>query len=107
MWGTIKVYQMEKRYFYLKKKTCLELGKESLNSDMVNGHQFYQYQQNERSPLNLTEKKKKKKQIMTYDNGNPGLNQLMVTQPSPLDNWISNGNTYINKQLIYQFHTIS
>jgi hypothetical protein len=44
---------------------------------------------------------------MTYDNGNPGLNQLMVTQPSPLDNWISNGNTYINKQLIYQFHTIS
>ena len=51
---------MEKRYFYLKKKTCLELGKESLNSDMVNGHQFYQYQQNERSPLNLTEKKEKK-----------------------------------------------
>jgi len=60
---------------------------------MVNGHQFYQYQQNEQSPLNLTEKKKK--------------NQLMVTQPSPLDNWISNGNTYINKQLVYQFHTIS
>ena len=27
---------------------------------MINGHQFYQYQQNERSPLNLTEKKRKK-----------------------------------------------
>jgi hypothetical protein len=25
------------------------------------------------------------------------LNELMGSQPSPLDNWISNGNTYINK----------
>jgi hypothetical protein len=25
------------------------------------------------------------------------LNQLMGSQPSLLDNWISNGNTYINK----------
>ena len=25
------------------------------------------------------------------------LNWLMASQPSPLDNWISNGNTYINK----------
>jgi hypothetical protein len=26
-----------------------------------------------------------------------GLNQLMGSEPSPLDNWISNGNKYINK----------
>jgi hypothetical protein len=26
-----------------------------------------------------------------------GLNWLMGSQPSPLDNWILNGNTYINK----------
>jgi hypothetical protein len=26
------------------------------------------------------------------------LNQLMGSQPSPLDNWFSNSNTYINKQ---------
>jgi hypothetical protein len=44
---------------------------------------------------------------MIYDVGNPGadkdkgegrLNQLMASQPSPLDNWISNVNTYINKR---------
>ena len=27
-----------------------------------------------------------------------GLNRLMGSQPSPLDNWISNGNTFINKR---------
>ena len=27
-----------------------------------------------------------------------GLNQLMGSQPSPLTNWISNGDTYINKR---------
>ena len=34
-----------------------------------------------------------------------GLNQLMGSQPSPLDNWISNGNTYIvvNTNEIYTF----
>ena len=46
---------------------------------------------------------------MTYDVGNPGpglgqaknvagLNQLMGYQPSPLDNWISSGNTDINNK---------
>jgi hypothetical protein len=32
-----------------------------------------------------------------------GLTRLMGSQPSPLDNWISNGNTYINKQLKEEF----
>jgi len=27
-----------------------------------------------------------------------GLNWLIGSHPSPLDNWISKGNTYINKQ---------
>ena len=33
------------------------------------------------------------------------LNRLMGSQPSPLDNWISNGNTYIvvNTNEIYTF----
>ena len=46
----------------------------------------------------------------TYDVGNLGpglgpaqkmavLNRLMGSQPSPLDYWISNDNTYINKRL--------
>jgi len=46
---------------------------------------------------------------MTYDVGYPGpglgqaqkcgrVKQLMGSQPSPLNNWISKGNTYINKQ---------
>jgi hypothetical protein len=26
-----------------------------------------------------------------------GLNRLMGFNPTPLENWISNGNTYINK----------
>ena len=76
--------------------------KESLNSD---GHQFYQYQQNQQSSLILTDLTEHKK-TMTYDVGNPGpglararkcdgLNRLMGSQPSPLDNWISDDNTYI------------
>lgn len=46
---------------------------------------------------------------MTYADRNPdpefgqtqiiaGLNQLMGSPPTPLDNWISNINTEINKQ---------
>jgi hypothetical protein len=32
-----------------------------------------------------------------------GLNRLMGSQPSPLDNWISNGNTYISKGKVCQW----
>jgi hypothetical protein len=32
-----------------------------------------------------------------------GLNRLIRSQPSPLDNWVSNGNTYINKYLKQTF----
>jgi hypothetical protein len=38
------------------------------------------------------------KKITTYDIGIPGPD--LGSQPSPLDNWISNGNTYINNLLI-------
>jgi hypothetical protein len=41
--------------------------KESLNSD---GHQFYKYQQNEQSPVTVTELTNTKKNT-TYDVGNP------------------------------------
>jgi hypothetical protein len=64
----------------------MELWKESLNSD---GHQFHQYKQNEQSPLVLTE---------LNDKHVAELNPSMESQPSHRDNWISNGNTYINKQ---------
>jgi hypothetical protein len=39
-------------------------------------------------------------QVLAWDRHKKvaGLNQLMGTQISPIDNWISNGNTYINKQ---------
>ena len=39
-------------------------------------------------------------QILPWDRHNNvmELNRLMGSQPSPLDNWISNVNTYINKQ---------
>ena len=74
--------------------------KDSLNSD---GHQFHQYQENEQSPLIRT-----LNTTPTCDVGNPGhdlwqahnlagLNRLMDSKPFPFDNWISNGNTYINK----------
>jgi len=45
--------------------------KESLNSD---GHQFHQYQQNEQSPVILTELTEHKKRPLhhTCDIGNPG-----------------------------------
>ena len=70
------------------------LWKENLNGD---GHQFHQYQQNKQSHLIITE--------ITCDFGNlcpgliqaqkyGGLNRWMVFQPSFLDNWISNSNTY-------------
>jgi hypothetical protein len=38
-------------------------------------------------------------QVLALDRHNnvAELNQLMGSQPSLLDNWISNGNTYINK----------
>ena len=45
-----------------------KLWKEIFNSD---GHQFYQYQQNEQSSLVLTEPTKHKK-TTTYDVRNPG-----------------------------------
>jgi hypothetical protein len=33
-----------------------------------------------------------------------GLNRFIVSQPSPLDNWISNGNTYTNdKKNLHRF----
>ena len=37
-------------------------------------------------------------QVMAWDRHKnvAELNRLMGFQPSPLDNWISNGNTYIN-----------
>jgi len=61
------------------------------------GHQFHQYQQNEH------------KKTMIFDVGNSGsvlgqaqtdggIKPLMGSQSSPLDNWISNGNTYLNKR---------
>jgi hypothetical protein len=33
---------------------------------------------------------------------NKGVNQLMVSQSSPLNNWISNGNTCINQLMVSQ-----
>jgi hypothetical protein len=49
----------------------------------------------------------KKTTAIDVENPGPGLgqahkcgrvNQFMRFQPSPLDNWISNGNTYVNKR---------
>jgi len=76
------------------------LWKESLNSD---GHTFHQYQQNEQSPVILTELIEHKK-ITTCDVENPGPNleseqtfggikPVNGSQPSPLYNRISSGNT--------------
>jgi len=38
-------------------------------------------------------------QVLVWDGHKnvAGLNRLLGSQPSPLDNWISNGKTYINK----------
>ena len=33
-----------------------------------------------------------------------GLSKLIGSQPSPIDNWISNGTTYINKPPQIRFH---
>ena len=74
------------------------------------GHQFHQYQPNEQLPLILTELTKGKKrplkmslviQVLSWDRDKhvAGLNRLMGLQPSRLDNWISNSNTYIIQQL--------
>ena len=77
-----------------------ELWKESLNSD---GHRFHQYQKNEQSPLILAEHKKDH-DIYDIEHSGPGLGQaqkcgglnlLMGSQSSPLDNWISKVNTFI------------
>ena len=40
-------------------------------------------------------------QVLVWDGPNnvAGLKQLMAPQLSPLDNWISNDNTYIKKRL--------
>jgi hypothetical protein len=59
------------------------LRKESLNSD---GKQFHQYQHCQQLPT------QNKKDLYIY----VGLNQLMESQQSSSDNWISNNNT--NKQ---------
>jgi hypothetical protein len=53
---------------YLKYIKLVILWKQSLNSE---GQQFYQYQQNEQSPLILTELAEHKK-TTTYYVGNPG-----------------------------------
>ena len=45
------------------------LWRESFNSD---DHQFHQYQQNEQSPLILTELTEHKQKPTTYHAGNPG-----------------------------------
>ena len=39
-------------------------------------------------------------QVLVWDSHKhlAGLKQLMGSQPSSLDNWIANGNTYINKR---------
>ena len=82
--------------------TDINKTKESINSD---GHQIHQYQQNEQSPLILTEHKKDKDILYVYGLGtctNKGawLNRIMSPQHTPLDNWISNGNTYLKKKTI-------
>ena len=72
-------------------------------------HQFHEYQQNEHSPLILTELTKHKErswhmtsiiQILTWGRHKhvAVLNRLMGYQCSHLDNLISNSNTYINKR---------
>ena len=95
------------------------LWNESLKSD---GQQFTQYQQNKQSPLNSDSQ-----QFHQYQQQNNHLNSLDIKRPQhltfeiqvllldshihvarisrilgfrhhPLDNWISNDNTYINKQ---------
>ena len=71
----------------------LKLWKKSLNSD---GHQFHQFQQNDQSPLifNLFSTKRTwpttlETQVLVWYRHKEvaGLNQLMGSQPSPLDNW--------------------
>jgi hypothetical protein len=91
------------------------LGKESLNND---GHQFHQYQQNEQSPLILTElTEHKKPQHMTLEievlawyryRSVVGLNWLMESQPSYLEIG-SPTAIYIYKQMngyCFCFHAV-
>ena len=82
----------------------IRLWKESLNSD---GYRFHQYQQNEQSPLiltELTETQKRSRYIITFEiqvlawdrhKHVAVLNSLKGSQPFPLDNW-----QYICKQTI-------
>ena len=67
-------------------------------------HQFHEYQQNGKLNPFLTKHKNK---TTTYDVENPGYDLrhspkcrglLMGSQHCPVDNWIVNDNTYINKR---------
>ena len=62
--------------------------KYNLNSD---GHQFHQYQQNEQSPLILTDHSEHFGQAYQCGAVKPVNGNL---KPSPLDNGVSKGNTY-------------
>jgi hypothetical protein len=64
---------------------------------------------NKQAPLFSTKLIEHKKKNTTYAVGIPGpgwdrhkhvagLNRLMGSKPSPLDNWISNSNAYIKKR---------
>ena len=82
---------------------------ESLNRD---GHQLHQYQQNEQSPLILTEITEHKTNTMTYDVGNPspvlgqaqecgrvksvnGIPNLLLTTGSPTAIYLKHGQQII------------
>jgi hypothetical protein len=96
------IYLCVTNFLYCTRKSDILWSKESLNSD---GQQFHQYQQYEQLPLTSNHWTQKKPQYVTLESHVPpwdkhknvvGLNRLMGFQPSPLDNWISNGN--ISKQ---------
>ena len=59
---------------------------------------------NKQTPLIPTELAEHKIKTTIYNVGNPvpgfgsGTKRWWGSRPSPLDNWISNGNTYRNKQ---------
>ena len=87
--------------FFLLEKTFLELNVMFLtlimNSTNINKNAIT-------SPLNWTHWTQKRPKHMTLEiqviawDRDTGLNWLMGPQPSTLDNWISNGNAYINKR---------
>ena len=81
-----------------------ELWKESLNSDsqVINSTNI----KSDQSPVSLAHWTQKipwhmtlEMQVLAWDRHKnmAGLNWLMGSQPSPLNNWISNSNTWINK----------